>query len=212
MEVTSDHWAEYARQYRKNLLPLVPSSGLFLKRGPYGDPERFTVAFKATWRRLSRKVRRTLREYWATPLGVYDELFPFAKRPGIEIVPHLNGSNRDALGMCMAHRHWFYFWAPAVDLLPEDLLQTLIAHELAHAHYAATGQHEAAGADPDDDEWEEIWVRECVQDWRFDEGGLDDWCEANLQALFAYAAERWPDHPGFVARTPENTEILFCAE
>lgn len=79
----------------------------------------------------------------------------------------------------------FCFWAPVVNLIPDELLQTLIAHELGHAYYGSRGETED----------EEPWVRQHVQDeWGFNEVALTNWL-ANDREAFQLEYQRLLQQP-----------------
>lgn len=72
------------------------------------------------------------------------------------------------------------FWAAAVDLMGEDVLASLIAHELAHAF------NHAAGTMTFVEDEEEEQVRQVMRGWGFNDSLIDGWVESNQYAAQAY--------------------------
>ena len=66
------------------------------------------------------------------------------------------------------------FWAEAVDRLPDEHLQTFIAHELAHVHLMTHDCHHT-----DNYGLAESEVSETLDEWGFDEGAMWTWQEEN---------------------------------
>jgi hypothetical protein len=62
-----------------------------------------------------------------------------------------------------------------VGAFPDNLLQDLIAHELAHVLQWAVGRD----MDGEDDLDVELEANELIESWGFDAYEMDDWLEAN---------------------------------
>ena len=170
--------------YGKELLAILPvppiclvkRSGIYLTRLGHTDDERFARNFRKTWRRLGNDVRTSLLDYWRDPDIVYMSQLIF---PTIEVLDEWSGRREFDLARCSKNGHHFRFWAPAVDAMPDHLVQTLIAHELAHAYRASVG---IFVMDPDnpatahEDRTDELDTRRLLCDeWGFDDTELDDW-------------------------------------
>lgn len=155
-------------------IPLIRRRSLYVAAVGKVCTERFVQVFRSTWRRLPAVDKRTILAHWrSAPL-------PPGYCPRIELLT--DWSNRyhnepeGALAQCTARGRNLYFWSPAVERLPAELGQTLIAHELMHVWLWAEGRNDEA---TDEDK-----VREYVfQDWWFDEDQLDEWIESHRELL-----------------------------
>jgi hypothetical protein len=77
--------------------------------------------------------------------------------------------------------HRLFFHAPSMDALPDNIVQSIIAHELAHVCQSANGDdrvpvEELGVIDP-----LEIDADEIIDDWGFDADSVDIW-EAERRA------------------------------
>jgi hypothetical protein len=171
---------------------LVKRSGIYLMRCGHGDDERFARGFRKTWRRLGKDVRRSLTDYWRDPDIVYMGLQLVF--PTIEVLDDWSGRNEGEAGVCKLNGHLFRFLAPLVDAMPDDILATLIAHELAHAYRAAVG---ILVLDPDnpltaeENGRDELETRQLVHGtWGFDEDALGSWLLWDGDDIMAYHEEQ----------------------
>ena len=106
------------------LIRLLPRQAVFLRDDNRGgvDKHRFAGAFRQIWERMPRWARATILRHWQ----------PLPSGPRIEIEWEIG-----AAGMCRSNGEWLVFEAQVVDAMPLHLLETLIAHELAHVAIAA---------------------------------------------------------------------------
>jgi hypothetical protein len=114
------------------VLPLLPRHDVYLTvRG--GDGPRFASVFLTTWKRLPLRARRRILGHWRNR---YQEAY-FSLSPIIELQ---DCPIRDeALGIVSMFGHWLRFYSEPINKLPDDVLQDLIAHELAHVEQDAAG-------------------------------------------------------------------------
>src|SRR5687768_9510245 len=110
-------------------LPLLPRHRIFL-RSNSSQAQRFTRLFKSTWSRLPLSVRRDLCKFWrTTPLTPLTPIFPH-----IVLV-------KGCLDQSFARVRFFgqemLFEANLVERMPDNLVEDLIAHELAHVAFFA---------------------------------------------------------------------------
>src|SRR5262245_54139912 len=101
---------------------------------------RFTEHFYAVWRSLPLGSRRRMLHYFRAS----------APAPVMVVIwPPIFDADTKTLGMWKRGSRCFYFWDAIVDTLPDNLLRTLIAHELAHCcidayDHSDTNDEEAA--------------------------------------------------------------------
>ena len=178
--------AEFQRTVRHPLRPILPRSGLYYVSHVDGREvaDRFAEQFAATWRRIPIGARRRVLHYWRTfDFGIV----PLMAIPTIELSPcwatRQNGTIiKQPLGFCTAIGTMLRFWEPAVRLLPDDHLHTLIAHELGHVFLKAVGQNDpsyGSKSEADNAFGEEIDVYETIMDWGFDDDALDAWVRSD---------------------------------
>lgn len=164
------------------LITLVKRSGIYLQRNGEGDDERFARNFRRTWRRLGKDVRGSLTDYWRDPDFVY--MACQLVFPTIEVLDDWPGRCERDIARCCRNGHLLRFWAPAVDAMPDHLVQTLIAHELAHAYRASVGifvmdpENLPTASEGEKDELEAM--RLLCDEWGFDDTELDDWATVYL--------------------------------
>jgi hypothetical protein len=84
---------------------------------------------------------------------------------------------RGTKGIVNRRGHEIQFWAKIVAAYPDEQVQDLIAHELAHVFQWASGW------DLDDDDDDATLVEEhadwLVEAWGFSSTAIDDWDRAN---------------------------------
>jgi hypothetical protein len=139
------------------------------------DPSRFAEAFSQTWERVPKEYTQQVLSYWRTNLAnpmlrtrmglteIRIELLSTWDKhavdcPGSWAVTHYSGHAMD-------------FYAPVLDSMPEQHLETLIAHELAHVYIEACPQHRHINRQ----EAAEEVVMELVRIWGFDQDSLNDY-------------------------------------
>jgi len=99
--------------------------------------------------------------------------------PTIEVLDDWSGWSEGEAGVCKLNGHLLRFLGPIVDAMPDDILPTLIAHELAHAYRAAVGILVLDPENPltaDENRRDELETRQLVHGtWGFDEDALGSW-------------------------------------
>ena len=109
--------------------------------------------------------------------------------PEFELTNWWSQQNGRTFAACFQRGHVIRFWSPLIDLLPEELVEIVVAHELAHTYLAVVGN--TYEMTPDD--WkaysqggvayawddEELDVQEVMECWGFDEDALDRWIADN---------------------------------
>ena len=115
------------------LLPIVPRSRLWLPKLGIGDDERFASIFRNTWHKIPLGARRLKVKHWRENSAH----FPIQGlwSPTIQLTDYWELSDRTVrqpkdLGVCGRNGHSLYFYAPAVDAVPAQHVEELIAHEL----------------------------------------------------------------------------------
>jgi hypothetical protein len=155
--------------------------------------------FKATWQRLPMRDRRIMRDHWQAckdsfandwgPVGLLFGPLPEVKVEGF-INTRAPKKFLDPLGAYCPANKWQWpqvrFCAAAVNLMPDEVLSALVAHELGHAYLHAAGMAATVvdAADWDDTKvkaWvtenEEIQVREQMDDWGFHDEDITEWLD-----------------------------------
>ena len=162
-------------------IPLLPRHQVWLQGHGYCDEERLARVFRQTWRRLPLRACRAILKLWREqrrPEGPRAQPAPL-----IEALPNwaIGDSNARDLGVLSsvelsATPMRLCFWAPAVDLLPDEQLATIIAHELAHVAVLAREGSDAAQ--------DEEYVNEVLTTgWGFPPLQLQDWAHEHAEAL-----------------------------
>lgn len=185
-------------------IPIVPSSGLYLPAWGYGDDRRFASQFRATWLRIPRSCRMAMNRNWNTQRQRWRDLIAASEDRdalanmiprvlGIELLKWksdwFRGPSGEAVAQFTAGREGsasisdcLSFWSVYVDAMPDEHLQTLIAHELSHAFLYAIG--DGYHMDAEREYWDrELDVSEQLQAWDFDEDAYEEFVENNLQHL-----------------------------
>jgi hypothetical protein len=121
-----------------------------------------------------------------------DILYPRRGRP-----PHPaaapRGHYRKALGMVSARGHLLRFRAGAVDRMPDEVVQDLVAHELGHVYLQASGWHgwfkQKMGSPPEEREEEEEVDIMVEEEWGFGVETIDKWTlKVGLTRLLTFAS------------------------
>ena len=170
---TAQQAHEIVAELFPNAIPLVKRDAIYLIPIGHGDDQRFARNFRTTWRLMGKEERRRLTDYWRNPdptLRMPQALFPY-----MELVDVWARRN-DEVGCCTNNGRKFMFWAVGVDAMPDDMVQTLIAHELGHAFRHAIGRDIVDPANPPteaEEREEEFQTRLLVGGvWGFDEEAL----------------------------------------
>jgi Zn-dependent protease with chaperone function len=142
----------------------MPRSKLYLQSSGLADEARFVKLFKETWKAFPLWARRPMLRYYREG-DTLETAISGGPSPAIIIIPEPAEDN--ALGCWRAKRGSFFFWADAVNALPDEHLRTLIAHELTHSYLSAT-EYYAPGQ-------EEDFVAELIAQWGFDDHALSDY-------------------------------------
>lgn len=185
----------------EDFLAINRRSNLFLAKDGHGDEARFASLFARTWRRLPSEARESMLAHWRKDCKqrrgfcwmsgtrlispcirlaygwISDE---WIVRP--IIVDSTMARNRSirrqmnpALGMVTGGGYQILFRAPAVDQMPEAMVQDLVAHELSHCYQFATGKMEnfesrfECEQDTDD----------LMEEWGFDNTSREQWAKEN---------------------------------
>ncbi len=167
-----------------------------------GNGRRFSQVFRATWKRIPLRIRRRLLGHWRNRGGL---MFGVILSPSILLTNH---SLRDRKSFAETTKlgHELKFSAKEADDMPDDVLQDLIAHELAHVLQSADGircvkQYPDGRADfvnSKGDYWggnvEIEDGADCEMSiWGFDPDSIDKWCLATGRTKLL-----GPEHTGRV--------------
>jgi hypothetical protein len=163
-------------------LPLLTRHGIYLWVLA-GDGPRFARNFRETWGRIPLGPRRELLAYWKDNEGI---ALGCTLPPTIELLPRACLGRR-TFGICKRRGHLLQFAAEHFDRMPDDVVQDVIAHELAHAYQDARGIHlERSYRDGREDFHRdgEYWggryeietdADEHIEWWGFDADSVDRW-------------------------------------
>ena len=159
----------------------MPRSGIYMIAFGYCDDRRFARVFRETWLKLPLWVRRRMLKHWReykAAVVCLPELRRQLDVPSIEVLDDKSDWHRGpsgcAAGQTSIQGTSLSFWAEVVDRLPDEHLQTFIAHELAHVHLMTHNCHHT-----DDYSLAESEVSEALDEWGFDEGAMWIWQEEN---------------------------------
>jgi hypothetical protein len=165
-----------------HIVPIQPRNRVYLTVFGGGDGPRFARLFRETWVRLPLSVRRKLLAHWRKggTLG-------FIVSPDVELSDYPFGPGR-TFGMVDHYGHRLRFRAKFVDPMPDNVVQDLIAHELAHVLQSAQGircvrkwtDGRAKYVDSDGMDFGgnfeiELSADEAMSRWGFNPESLDDW-------------------------------------
>jgi hypothetical protein len=176
-----------------------------------GDGPRFVRLFRQAWNRIRLGSRRRMLRHWRGGDGL---MFGIIPSPQIRLTnqtyltDRLSFGRRDC-GVTGALGHRITFRAKDADAMPDDVLQDLIAHELAHVLQAAEGIHcvrqyrdgRADYADARGEYWGgNLEIEEDADStmlwWGFDPESIDRWALATGRAKV-------------LEDTPENRRRVF---
>ena len=97
-----------------------------------GNGPRFAELFRQTWKRMPRWATRLLLAYWE------DRMDGLIRPPFVELVPYPLGGRR-TFATTSRQGMRYHFRSEYVDAMPDDVVQDLVAHELAHGVQSADG-------------------------------------------------------------------------
>ena len=80
--------------------------------------------------------------------------------------------------------HRLFFYAPSIDAMPDDVVQDIIAYELAHVCQIAEGDDRVPAQEPGVIDLSELDANELIDSWSFDPDSVDVW-EAERRAAGA---------------------------
>ncbi len=183
---------------------LLPRHKIFLTSAGYVDDARFVRVFRATWRRIPLRYRCRLLAYWRElqneSEGLCPVFFPAQKMP----TDHERVDAPMALGLWKSFGGSTHYLAPVVEMMPDNILSTLIAHELAHVAYRLDMQFSQPELFTDGDGaltrlclrerdeveryGDEMEVREMQDEWGFDEDECCEWLQASQVQLYEITA------------------------
>jgi hypothetical protein len=109
--------------------PIAAECGIYLRPNGHGDDRRFAGLFARVWRRIPDLEREQILSQWRRWVTVGDD-----GRLEVSIaLENWSGLRRQqAIGDCEYPGTILKFYGRVVDILPEELVMYVIAHELAH--------------------------------------------------------------------------------
>ncbi len=174
------------------------------------DVPKFVAAWRAVWRRIPLGDRRTILRYWRTAEGDdFDQLRAIGTCPQISILRGRIGYV-DAFATVGRYGSKINFKPEAVRDMATEVLETLIAHELAHIAFLAWPdpdaiQGEAYFYDPDAYCTVEAQTSYLMGAWGFDDDAIDEWFAQNRDRL-PWLSERHDEPEDHPARHQWETE------
>lgn len=168
----------------------------YMDQGQAVEADRFVGRFRAVWQKVPPGEREIMGLHWAKRRQKMADIFarsatPISDRVEVPMVQvHLERVDFEAhgfsepLGFYCGRTFSLTFWAVAVDLMDENTLDSLIAHELAHAYTDAAGIAKVV-----EDE-EEEQVGQVMRSWGFDDTVIDDWKQRNRESARDYFNRR----------------------
>jgi hypothetical protein len=166
---------------------LFPGYEVYLV-GREGDPNRFAKLFLATWHRLPSKDRRLIMGWWGRQtLGHHLDGRQVTIGPGATVLlgDELRNQDRGRLADTVGSGHTLRFDSNAVAQMPDNVVQDLVAHELAHVVQLALG-------------FKKVVDQDGIESWRKDGrywGTVDD-----LEREADEMIDRWGFDPGSLHR------------
>ena len=168
--------------YAPTRMRLLPGhSDVSLAVGCCGGGLRFRDLFRQTWRRIPLNPRRLIRDHWKLDLSCGGNGADIELLPGWTTRGELECACVDLCG------HRVQFHGPSVAEMPDDVVQDLVAHELAHvvqfAQYTPIVESislDVFATDDDEDEFIDALLGEVEADrmilqWGFNPGSFDEW-------------------------------------
>jgi hypothetical protein len=170
------------------MIPIVPTSRLYLSVAGLPGEHRFAAVFPAVWSQIPFGPRRALVRYWrlnhqgriGVPLPESLRILRQTANLPVHLAQHgplvqliseparFDHPGPEAVGMCSCWGFRLKFLQPVVARLDDVNQATLIAHELGHALLFAWG-------DAQEDEFNaDLDVADLIGDWGFDDDALGD--------------------------------------
>jgi hypothetical protein len=164
----------------------IPREPIYILIRKFCDEERLAELVRSSWTRIPARARRRLRAHWKTQEGSHS----LSSGPlRIEALPSWP-EFRQCLGMCMTAGHAIRLHSLTVQAAPDEVVSTLIAHEIAHVYQFATG---ANWNRPNRVIKEE--VSRLLDGWGFRESAISKWCQKQsderFYAMLRRKEEKW---------------------
>jgi hypothetical protein len=118
------------------LRPIAPNCGLYLHSHGHGNEVRFCRLFGQVWNSLPPEDRDALIDHWDQ--WDRDDEGHLSVSIALENLSMLRGM--EAVGNCALIGHELKFYARVIDMMHDDLVTYVIAHELAHVLQVSRGQ------------------------------------------------------------------------
>jgi hypothetical protein len=159
---------KYAEMIRKGIragrvIRLLPRHDVYLNVWA-GNGQRFAEVFRAAWKRIPIRVRRRILKHWKDGSMPRIELIQFQlSSPGAVAHVNLGGQVR--------------FYSKYVEKMPDDVLQCVIAHELAHVlqRTQPRGYFPPSASEESRRELRELDACFLTDEWGFDPDLIDNW-------------------------------------
>jgi hypothetical protein len=143
---------------------------------PEKEAQRFARLFVETWKRIRLGPRRAILRHWRDDRKNHTLTFS----PWIELSSSWTGQEvrrgghglRGTKANTSSRGHKLRFWSKIVAVYPDNLVQDLIAHELAHVYQWATDRQPEGFDDAMLVEEDADWL---MRVWRFDLDAMDYW-------------------------------------
>ncbi len=130
--------------------PIVKSSGLYFRDDGNIDAARFARLFKEVWKAIPMRDRKVMVKHWRSQKAAFVALIQPGESvaqlqkmpwPRIEVLSW-PPDFQECYGICFPGRAFgsvsrLAFWAFAVEKMPDQIIKTVIAHELGHAYLFA---------------------------------------------------------------------------
>lgn len=168
---------------RAEFLTQLECRGPFLHRDPHVHYERndgkgdgrFEATYSGVWKRIPTKIRDLLLKFWTDTAVDYVRICAAAYWHGFSTIDGEWTAGATYGGIL------FYFWTPAIDLMPDEILANLIVHELTHATFRAKGYTYLS----EDDEERE--VAKAMDLMGFSDSAVCEWMRENNELLANHA-------------------------
>jgi hypothetical protein len=204
METKLDvHTFNSSRGLRKYVPALViqRSAGLYLIPRGFGNDKRFQKLFRAAWQRIPFSYRRLMVKHWRCGEDP-DSGLPWS--PNIQLLDdwiHAVGwtaRRKDGVVWLMQQRgseytiistggHRLFFHAPSMDAMPDNIVQDIVAHELAHVCQAAEGDDRVREEESGVLDLGELDANDMIDAWGFDADSVDVWEDERRTAAASLA-------------------------
>ncbi len=169
------------------ILPIYPTRSLFALVF-MGDGERFVRLFKRTWRRIPKEDRDLLLDQWKSDRKLSKRGSSVRPWPAISLrrkhrtFEESHKQGRITFGSAGSSDITFY--APAFEIMPDDVFCIVIAHELVHRVLIFENHDDK----PRRGFGKAYWAREKkvharVDDWGFNAEDCEIWCSENKSLL-----------------------------